>query len=132
MNIGLAFQLSTGYSFNEKIGLGMSAQHVCFLSTIGYYTIKSYEGQVKYYHIETNSFIPYIGMKAGIFQEKTSFHTHDEYINNFGISPSAGILFFSSFHDNVFVNIELAYSYIFTESKIRLVSIGIGLRYVFN
>lgn len=135
MDFGIGIQLNTGYTLNEKVALGISVQHLWFSGIMKGYTVKSLEGQAKYYLL-TKSIRPFVSIRAGIFQEKFPgiqfFQTSDEFINSFGVSPSAGILFTSGIHENLYVNTELSYSHIFAEREVRLIAFGIGLKYVFN
>lgn len=142
IDFGYGINLNAGYALNEKINMGISTQHLWFSCFKGY-TIKSLEVQAKYYLL-SKSIRPFVSIKTGIFQEKfpgifqeasewtPEINQPDEYLNSFGISPSAGILFTSGIHDNLFVNTELTYSHIFAEREVVLIAFSIGLKYVFK
>ncbi len=132
IDAGIGGEVLAGYSFHRKLDFHGSFANLWCLSTIPGYRISSLTLNARYRFLKS-SINPYIGLGSGYFKKKIEsplggFITE----SGIGVKPSVGVLFASALVKGLSTNVEISLSEIFTDHKVSLVNLNIGVLYCFE
>jgi hypothetical protein len=128
LDAGIGGNLSIGYSVTNNLDLSVYLDYNRFSAIVAKYSIKSFGINGNYYFLN-GGLRPFIGIGAGLFQERYSrpLDFPDYYQNAFGLQPSIGLLFNNDNLNGLKVKTNLSYNYIFTSNPLSTFSFSIGI-----
>lgn len=129
-----------GYLSNNKLDFSICYELQFFNTQQPNFRITSESFSFKY-KINLDKYIPYLGLRTGIYHSKTeipsiiigqNIETAERKENAFGFTPTIGVIIDAKFSEKLEIDISTSYSVLYFNSKYSYLSMSAGIIYFFD